>query len=146
MTIFSTHPLQGLIKPVPDVRVRHFTEAGVLTTFQCLEAREERLKVYIERIDSRTSTKTGNSNENMLISLLVREWASTIWLWKKNYQNYKYINITTYQTLFRTYCSTYVAYALATLLPHSCTEYVPRLIRLTAKIKQSISHTLQGVQ
>ena len=78
MTIFSTHPLQGLIKPVPDVRVRHFTEAGVLTTFQCLEAREERLKVYIERIDARTSTKTGNSNENMLVPLLVRERASTI--------------------------------------------------------------------
>ena len=83
MTIFSTHPLQGPIKPVPDVRVRHFTEAGVLTTFQCLEAREERLKVYIERIDARSSTKTGNSNENMLVPLLVREWASTIGLWKK---------------------------------------------------------------
>ena len=66
MTIFSTHPLQGPIKPVPDVRVRHFTEAGVLTTFQCLEAREERLKIYIERIDARTSGPTGNSNKNML--------------------------------------------------------------------------------
>ena len=140
--------LQIWIKPLPDLG--YFAETRVFAAVLLVVAGKLD-QVYILGVQWRTACKTVNTDENMLVSLLVGEGTPAVTL---NIQVMLLLDHTTSsigalssQTLERFVSSsnTYITSSLFWLL-QSCTNYTWRMISTTAEIKSGIIEIEQRVK